>query len=108
MPNDVKKCNGVLSIDDPYLYKYLGDDAPLMQSLTDRRRTNQCVVYGRTLNAYCLIQGMIHRGVNPKNIIMAIPRNNTHVNEEDDPDMDEDLPIIYPDAFEDEHIEEKI
>lgn len=55
VPDDVKKCNGVLSIDDPYLYKYLHDDAPLMQALTDHRRSTQCVVYGRTLNAYCLI-----------------------------------------------------
>ena len=108
VPSDVKKCNGVLSIDDPYIYKYLHDDAPLMQALTDRRRTTQCVVYGRTLHAYCLIQGLIHRGVNPKNITLAIPRYNTHVNEEEDTDLNEDLPIIYPDAFEDEHIEEKI
>ena len=39
---------------------------------------------------------------------MAIPRYNTHVNEEEDPLVEEDLPVIYPDAFEDEHIEEKI
>ena len=26
VPSDVKKCNGVLSIDDPYLYKFLGND----------------------------------------------------------------------------------
>ena len=43
-----------------------------------------------------------------KNITMAVPRYNTHVNEEEDPLMEEDLPVIYPDAFEDEHIEEKI
>ena len=108
VPSDIKKSNGVLSIDDPYLYKYLHDDAPLMQALTDHRRANHCVVYGRTLNAYCLIQGLIHRGVCPKNITMAIPRQNTHCNEEEDPMMEEDLPVIYPNAFEDEHIEEKI
>ena len=87
VPSDVKKCNGVLSIDDPYLYKYLHDDAGLMKALVDRRRTTQCVVYGRTLHSYCLIQGLLHRGVDPKNIILAIPRENTHVNEQEDPDI---------------------
>jgi hypothetical protein len=45
-----------------------------MQRLTDRRRATKCVIYGRTLNSYALIQGLIDRGVNPKNIILAIPR----------------------------------
>jgi hypothetical protein len=50
----------------------------------------------------------LNRGVDPKNVILAIPRDNTHVNEQEDPDLQQDLPVIYPDAFEDEHIEEKI
>ena len=108
VPSDVKKCNGVLSIDDPYLYKYLNIESGLMKALVDRRRTTQCVVYGRTLHSYCLIQGLLNRGVDPKNVILAIPRDNTHVNEQEDPDLQQDLPVIYPDAFEDEHIEEKI
>ena len=79
-----------------------------MKALVDRRRTTQCVVYGRTLHSYCLIQGLLNRGVDPKNIILAQPKENTHVNDLDDPDIQADLPVIYPDAFEDEHIEEKI
>lgn len=61
----MKQCSGVLSIDDPYLYKYLDLGGPLMKALTDRRRTSNCVVYGRTLNTYALIQGLLNRGVRP-------------------------------------------
>lgn len=41
-----------------------------------------------------------------KNIIMAIPRQNCHVNEDDD--VTEELPIIYPNAFEDEKLEQRM
>lgn len=51
----MKQASGVLSIDDPYLYKFLHSNGPLMTALTDRRRTSNCVVYGRTLHTYALI-----------------------------------------------------
>ena len=106
----MKQASGVLSIDDPYLYKYLHSDGPLMQALTDRRRTSNCVVYGRTLNTYAIIQGLLNRGVRPSSIILAIPEASNHIEEynESDPIMQEDLPVIYPNAFEDEQIETKI
>ena len=77
-----------------------------MQKLTDHRRSTKCVVYGRTLNSFALIQGLLDRGVSAKNIILAIPRINCHVNE--DEELTEELPIIYPSAFEDARLEEKI
>jgi hypothetical protein len=46
------------------------------------------------------------RGVSAKNIIMAIPRQDCHVNE--DMDLTEELPIIYPNAFEDEKLEQRM
>ena len=79
----MRQCSGVLSIDDPYLYKYLHSDAPLMQALTDRRRTSNCVVYGRTLNTYALIQGLLNRGVRPSSIVLCIPEANCHIEEYD-------------------------
>lgn len=96
----------MLSIDDPHLYQTLGDDGALMQKLTDRRRGTKCVIYGRTLNSYALIQGLMDRGVSAKNIVMAIPRQDCHVNE--DMDLTEELPIIYPNAFEDEKLEQRM
>lgn len=81
-----------------------------MKALTDRRRTSNCVVYGRTLHTYALIQGLLDRGVRPQSIILAIPEASNHIEEytEADPVMQEDLPVIYPNAFEDEKIELKI
>jgi len=106
VPSDIRRCRGVLSIDDPHLYKTLMPENPLMQKLTDRRRGTKCVVYGRTLNVFALIQGLIERGVQPKNIIIAIPRRDCHVNE--DTTLTAELDYIYPNAFEDESLEQCI
>lgn len=78
-----------------------------MTALTDRRRTSNCVVYGRTLNTYALIQGLLNRGVRPQSIILAIPEASNHIEEYNETDqvMQEDLPVIYPNAFDDENIE---
>jgi len=48
--------------------------------------------------------------VRPSSIILAIPEASNHIEEynESDPIMQEDLPVIYPNAFEDEQIETKI
>lgn len=34
-----------------------------MNALTNRRRPQNCVIYGRTLHAYCTIKGLIQRGM---------------------------------------------
>ena len=53
---------------------------------------------------------MLNRGVRPSSIILAIPKDHNHIEEynESDPIMQEDLPVIYPNAFEDDNIEIKI
>ena len=101
LPDGIRRCKGLLSIDDPYLYEYLKSDSSLMTALTDRRRPTNVVVYGRTLHTYCFVQGLLDRGVNPQNITFAIPDQVSHVNEEEDPMIEEDLPVIYPNAFDD-------
>jgi hypothetical protein len=50
-----------------------------------------------------LIQGLLDRGVQAKNIIVAIPRRDCHVNE--DEDLNDELDYIYPNAFEDADLE---
>lgn len=112
-PNIENHCDGILSIDDPYLYQHLRQDGSLISILTDKKRVKNCVVYGRSLHTYCCIQGLIERGVKPEQIILAIPSRECHVFEStDDRDereaLAEDLPFIYPEAFEDEQIESKI
>jgi hypothetical protein len=49
---------------------------------------------------------LIDRGVQPKNIIIAIPRRDCHVNE--DQELTDELDYIYPNAFEDESLEQCI
>jgi len=86
----------------------LSNDSSLMQALTDKRRQTRVVVYGRSLHTYALIQGLISRGVSPHNILFAIPRINCHVNESEDISVEQDIPIIYPEPFDDISIMEKI
>lgn len=72
----------VVSIDDPHLYQLLKKDGPLINLLTDKKSLMKtCIIYGRTLHTYCCIQGLLKRGVEPQNIILAIPDEHCHVEE---------------------------
>lgn len=105
-----QRIEGLISIDDPYLYQHLRSDGTLMQIITNRKSPQNVIVYGRTLHTYCCIQGLIERGVKPQNIFLMIPDETCHVEENynDTDEMSSDLPFINPDAFEDEYITEKI
>ena len=59
VPKDKRRLEGLISVDDPYLYQHLRQGSTLMNALTNRRRPQNCVVYGRTLHAYCTIKGLI-------------------------------------------------
>lgn len=63
LPTGSRRCKGVLSVDDPFLYDFLTKDGPLMEYLTDHRRPTTCIVYGRTLHSYVTIQGLMNRGM---------------------------------------------
>jgi hypothetical protein len=92
------------------LYQHLREGGSLMSMLTDRKKVKKCVIYGRSLHTYTCIQGLVSRGVKPEQITLAIPAQECHVEEVYDEVelMNEDLPFIYPNAFQDEIIEEKI
>jgi hypothetical protein len=49
---------------------------------------------------------LVERGVQYKNIIVAEPRRNCHANENED--CTEELDYIYPTAFEDEQLLQKM
>ena len=72
-----KKCiQGVYSIDDPYLYQeFLKNNKKdsNMELLTRKKKPYQIGIYGRTLNTFCLINGLINRGVDAKRIHLIIP-----------------------------------
>lgn len=109
-PKDKKRIEGLLSIDDPYLYQYLRQGDTLMNALTNRRRPQNCVVYGRTLQAYCCIKGLLARGMRAEQITLIIPGKTCHLADayDDEEEMMKDLPYINPQAFEDEYIENKL
>ena len=110
LPAGLKRADGILSIDDPYLYQHLRLEGTLINTLTDKKKIKNCVIYGRSLNTYCCIQGLLVRGVKPEQIVLAIPASECHVEESyDEPEIRlADMPYIYPEAFKDQSIEEKI
>lgn len=98
LPPNLQRADGILSIDDPYLYQHLRKEGTLINILTDKKRVKNCVIYGRTLHTYCCIQGLLQRGVKPEQITLAIPDSECHVKESYDGEEDvmgEDLPYIY-------------
>ena len=101
---------GLLSIDDPFLYDHLSKESELIKILCNRKKKNDVVVYGRTLNAYCCIQGLINRGVRPENVFLIIPDAECHLdsNYDEEDEMQADIPFINPEAFKDPDIRQKI
>ena len=81
-----------------------------MNMITNRRKPQNCVIYGRTLQAYCCIKGLLARGTKPEQITLVIPGKTCHVMEsyDDEEEMIKDLEVINPPAFDDEYIENKI
>ena len=105
-----KHLEGLLSVDDPKLYDHLRQGGTLMNALTNRRRPQNCVIYGRSLHSYACIKGLINRGMRPEQITLILPGQTCHLaaQYDDEEDMMNDLPYINPQAFEDEYIESKI
>lgn len=62
----LKRADQILSIDDPQLYEHLRIGGTLINTLTDKKRVKNCVIYGRTLHTYCCVQGLLQRGVKPE------------------------------------------
>jgi hypothetical protein len=109
-PGALYRADQILSIDDPYLYDHLRVGGSLINMLTDKKRVKNCVIYGRTLNTFCCIKGLVQRGVKPSQIILAVPARQSHVEQgyDEAAAMEADLPFIYPEAFDDPIVEAKI
>lgn len=112
LPDGMKRMEGLLSIDDPTLYDHLRPNGTLMGVLTNRKRPQPVVIYGRSLSSYSTIQGLRRRGVKPEQITLVLPKPECHVRENYDEDeiaeMEKDMPFINPEAWEDEKIEAKM
>lgn len=109
-PEGKEVVEGVLSIDDPFLYQHLAINSGLIKLLSNRKKKNDVVVYGRTLNAYCCIQGLLRRRVRPQNIYLIIPESDCHLehNYDEEDEMQADIPFVNPEAFKDPEIKQKI
>jgi len=58
LPEGMHRMEGLISVDDPTLYDHLRPNGTLMQMLTNRKRPQPVVIYGRSLSAYAAIQGL--------------------------------------------------
>jgi len=79
IPTGFMHLDGLISIDDPYLYQHLRPGGTIMSMLAHKKRPERCVVYGRTLNTLCCIQGLIKKGMRPNMITLAIPDLMSHM-----------------------------
>ncbi len=73
IPPNYIHLDGLISLDDPYLYQHLRPGGTVVSMLAHKKKPERCVVYGRSLNTLCCIQGLIRRGVKPQMITLAIP-----------------------------------
>lgn len=67
-----RRVNGAMSAADPSIRDLLVEGGTLVKSLI-WNPLSYAVVYGRSLNAYCVVQGLLLRKVPAKKIILVLP-----------------------------------
>ncbi|XP_026193386.1 uncharacterized protein LOC113147347 [Cyclospora cayetanensis] len=72
VPRELRKVNGCISAADPHLHELLGESGPFLTPLRWNPLAS-VVVYGRSLDAFCLVQGLIKRDVPPQKISLVLP-----------------------------------
>lgn len=55
IPKDKDRVEGLISTDDPYLYQHLREGGTLHSLLTNKKRPQHIVLYGRSLHTYAAI-----------------------------------------------------
>lgn len=110
VPENKLYVEGLISIDDPYLYQHFRPDGNIMAILNHRKQPGTTVVYGYTLHGYAFIQGLLRRGINPIRIKLAIPEPYFEFDEGVDPLFggDENVLANQPAFGEDELVQSKI
>lgn len=92
-----RRVNGAMSAADPSIRDLLVEGGTLVKSLI-WNPLSYAVVYGRSLNAYCVVQGLLLRKVPAKKIILVLP-----------PRLQESQQGLSVDAFfEGDEVEKKI
>lgn len=67
-----RSVNGAMSVADPSIRDLLVEGGTLIKSLI-WNPLSYAVVYGRSLHAYCVVQGLVMRKVPPTKIILVLP-----------------------------------
>mmetsp|Transcript_23333 Transcript_23333/g.59574 ORF Transcript_23333/g.59574 Transcript_23333/m.59574 type:complete len:1536 (-) Transcript_23333:72-4679(-) len=67
-----RRVNGCMSVADPSIRDLLVEGGTLVKSLI-WNPLSYAVVYGRSLHAYCVLQGLLMRKVPPTKIILVLP-----------------------------------
>jgi len=67
-----RSVNGCMSVADPSIRDLLVEGGTLVKSLI-WNPLSYAVVYGRSLDAYCVVQGLLMRKVPPTKIILVLP-----------------------------------
>jgi hypothetical protein len=67
-----RRVNGAMSVADPSIRDLLVEGGTLIKSLI-WNPLSYAVVYGRSLDAYCVVQGLLMRRVPPTKIVLVLP-----------------------------------
>lgn len=91
---------GLISIDDPYLYQHFRPNGKISNLLFNKKKPQHVLIYGRSINCFCCIQGLLSRGMKPEYIHYAIPDETTYVTEGyTEEEIKAGINIINPPAF---------
>ena len=103
LPEDKVYHDGIMSIDDPYLFQHFRPEGNIMAMLNHRKMPGTTLVYGYTLHAFCCVQGLLAKGLNPVRIKLALTDHEFEPEEGLDPLFGGDENILVNHlAFEDD------
>jgi len=116
VPEKKEHVEGLISIDDPFLYQHFREDGTLLNLLTNRKKKGHLVIFGSNLHSFCCIQGLLERGVPAHRITLMIPEESQFEHEdtdyldiEDDEDREFEKYLANQPAFEyDDIVQDKI
>jgi len=80
--NKILSSLNFISVDDPKIYSIFSPGNKLMKSLK-KNPLFELIVYGRSFNLYCFIQGMLERGIQGNKMKLIIPSKTAHVQYKD-------------------------
>ena len=101
----------IISVDDPHIYSKFIPTTRIMSALR-KNPTIDILLYGRSLNLICFVQGLLKRGISPVKIKLVIPTKIAHYDTKEettkdkskkdtDPKLLDELDFINSNTFED-------